>query len=53
MAAANKLIKLGVTGVIGAYCSSATIPASEILVEDDIIMITPASSNKQVTDRGF
>ncbi len=53
VAAANKLINLEVAGVIGAYCSSSTIPASETLDEEDIIMITPASTNEKVTDRGL
>ena len=53
VAAANKLINEEVTGVIGAYCSSSTIPASETLDEEDIIMITPASTNEKVTDRGL
>ncbi len=51
--AANKLINLGVVGVIGAYCSSSTIPASETLSEEDIPMITPASTNEKVTERGL
>ncbi|MBF0388621.1 MAG: branched-chain amino acid ABC transporter substrate-binding protein [Desulfamplus sp.] len=53
VAAANKLINLEVVGVIGAYCSSSTIPASETLNEAKIVMITPASTNEQVTDRGL
>ena len=53
VAAANKLINLEVVGVVGAYCSSSTIPASETLAEEDIIMITPASTNEKVTDRGL
>jgi branched-chain amino acid transport system substrate-binding protein len=53
VAAANKLINEGVTGVVGAYCSSSTIPASEVLAEEDIIMITPASTNEKVTERGL
>ncbi|BBO89823.1 branched-chain amino acid ABC transporter substrate-binding protein [Desulfosarcina ovata] len=53
VASANKLINLEVVGVIGAYCSSSTIPASETLAEEDIIMITPASTNEKVTDRGL
>ena len=39
VAAANKLINLGVAGVVGAYCSSSTIPASEVLSEEDIPML--------------
>ncbi len=53
VAAANKLINLEVVGVIGAYCSSSTIPASETLDEEDIPMLTPASTNEKVTDRGL
>jgi branched-chain amino acid transport system substrate-binding protein len=53
VAAANKLINLEVVGVIGAYCSSSTIPSSEVLAEEDIPMLTPASTNEKVTDRGL
>ncbi|WP_022666678.1 branched-chain amino acid ABC transporter substrate-binding protein [Desulfospira joergensenii] len=53
VASANKLINLEVAGVIGAYCSSSTIPSSDVLDEEDIIMITPASTNEKVTDRGL
>jgi len=53
VAAANKLANLKVAGVIGEYCSSATIPASEVLNEEKITMITPASTNPKVTERGF
>lgn len=53
VAAANKLINLEVAGVVGAYCSSSTIPASDVLDEEDIIMITPASTNEKVTERGL
>ena len=53
VAAANKLINEQVSAVIGAYCSSSTIPASEVLSEESIIMITPASTNEKVTERGL
>ena len=53
VAAANKLINLEVVGVVGAYCSSSTIPSSEVLAEEDIPMLTPASTNEKVTDRGL
>lgn len=53
VAAANKLINLEVVGVIGAYCSSSTIPSSVTLNEEDIPMLTPASTNEAVTDRGL
>jgi branched-chain amino acid transport system substrate-binding protein len=51
--AANNLINQGVNGVVGAYCSSATIPSSVPLNEANIIQITPASTNVDVTARGF
>lgn len=51
--AANKLINSDVNGVVGAYCSSATIPASIPLNEANIVQITPASTHTDVTSRGF
>ena len=53
VAAANKLINEKVVGVVGAYCSSSTIPASETLDEEHIPMLTPASTNEKVTERGL
>ena len=53
VAAANKLVNEKVVGVVGAYCSSATIPASETLAEADIPMLTPASTSEKVTERGL
>jgi branched-chain amino acid transport system substrate-binding protein len=53
VAAANKLINEKVVGVVGAYCSSSTIPASEALAEENIPMLTPASTNEKVTERGL
>ncbi|AGW12968.1 branched-chain amino acid ABC transporter substrate-binding protein [Megalodesulfovibrio gigas] len=53
VAAANKLINSKVVGVVGAYCSSATIPASEVLAEEDIPMLTPGSTSEKVTERGL
>lgn len=53
VATANKLINEEVNGVVGAYCSSATLPASEVLDEESIVMITPASTNERVTSRGL
>ena len=53
VATANKLINEEVNGVVGSYCSSATLPASEVLDEESIVMITPASTNEKVTSRGL
>ncbi len=53
VAGANKLVNEEVVGVVGAYCSSSTIPASEVLAEEDITMLTPASTHQDVTERGL
>ncbi len=53
VASANKLINAEVKAVVGAYCSSSTIPASETLDEAGIPMLTPASTNEKVTERGL
>lgn len=51
---ANRLIEIDkVDAVVGHFCSSSSIPASEIYAEADIMMITPASTNPGVTDRGL
>lgn len=50
---ANKFVNSGVAGVVGHWNSSASIPASEVYHRADIPMITPASTNPQVTDRGY
>lgn len=42
-----------ILGVVGALCSSATIPASDVLVKANVAMITPSSSSPEVTDRGL
>ncbi|UCF93408.1 MAG: branched-chain amino acid ABC transporter substrate-binding protein [Desulfobacterales bacterium] len=51
--AANKLINSGANVVIGAYCSSATEPAQIPLMEAKIVMITPASTNERLTQKGY
>lgn len=53
VSSANKLVNLDVVGVVGAYCSSATIPASDVLNDGKVLMLTPASTNEKVTERGF
>ncbi len=50
---ANRFVNSGVVGVVGHWNSSATIPASEVYARASIPMITPASTNPQVTDRGY
>lgn len=49
---ASRLIeKDKVNVVVGHFCSSSTIPASESYAEADVLMITPASTNPKVTER--
>ncbi|MFP8967040.1 branched-chain amino acid ABC transporter substrate-binding protein [Pokkaliibacter sp. CJK22405] len=51
---ANRLVDGDeVAGVIGHFCSSSSIPASEIYDEGGITEITPASTNPQYTERGL
>ena len=48
---ANRMVSDKVVAVVGHFCSSSTIPASEVYSENNLLMITPASTNPQVTDR--
>jgi len=50
---ANKLVNSGVAGVIGHFNSSCSIPASDVYNRAGIPMITPASTNPQLTERGY
>lgn len=54
VAVANRLVdQEDVAGVIGHFCSSSTIPASEVYDEAGVLTITPGSTNPQVTERGL
>ena len=54
VAVANRLVDQDkVIGVVGHFCSSNTIPASEVYDEAGVIAITPGSTNPQVTERGL
>jgi branched-chain amino acid transport system substrate-binding protein len=50
---AEKLAGAKVPVVIGHFCSSSSIPASDVYQETGILQITPASTNPQYTDRGL
>ncbi len=50
---ANKFVTKGVVAVIGHFNSSCSIPASDIYNRAGIPMITPASTNPQLTERGY
>ncbi len=51
--AANQVVTKGVKMVAGHYCSSSSIPASEVYMEGDVIQISPASTNPQFTEQGY
>jgi branched-chain amino acid transport system substrate-binding protein len=48
--AANKVAGSKVAAVIGHYCSSSSIPASDVYWKAKIIQITPASTNPALTE---
>jgi len=51
---ANRLVESDrVVAVIGHFCSSSTIPASDIYAEAGILSITPGSTNPKITERGL
>jgi branched-chain amino acid transport system substrate-binding protein len=50
---ANKFASEGVKYVDGHYCSSTSIPASDVYNEEGILEITPASTNPKFTERGL
>jgi branched-chain amino acid transport system substrate-binding protein len=50
VAVANQLASKKVVFVAGHYCSSSSIPASEVYGESGILQISPASTNPKLTD---
>jgi branched-chain amino acid transport system substrate-binding protein len=48
---AQQLVDQGVVFVAGHFCSGSSIPASEIYAEEDIVQMTPASTNPKLTER--
>ncbi len=50
---ANNLASRDVKFVAGHFCSSASMPASTIYAEEGIIMMTPASTAPNLTERGL
>lgn len=49
---ANKMAADKVVFVAGHFCSSSSIPASKVYLEENILQITPASTNPKLTDEG-
>ncbi len=53
VAVANKFATQKVKFVAGHFCSGSSIPASDVYKEENIIQISPASTNPQLTERGL
>lgn len=47
---ANHLVGQGVVFVVGGYCSGASIPASAVYADEEVIQISPASTNPLYTE---
>jgi len=52
VAVANQVAAKGVKLVAGHYCSGSSIPASDVYAEENIIQISPASTNPKLTEAG-
>ncbi len=52
-AVANKIVNDGIQLVVGHLCSSSTEPASDIYEDEGILMITAASTNPSITEKGY
>ena len=50
---AKFMVNQGVNFVAGHFCSAASIAASDIYSQDDILLISPASTHPLLTDRGL
>ncbi|MBI3594297.1 MAG: branched-chain amino acid ABC transporter substrate-binding protein [Nitrospirae bacterium] len=53
VAVANKLVNSGAVAVVGHWNSGSSIPASDVYHQAGIPMITPASTNPELTERGY
>lgn len=52
VAVANKAASDGVVFMAGHFCSGSSIPASKVYEEEDILQISPASTNPKLTEEG-
>ncbi len=53
VAVANEMASKGVKVMAGHFCSGSSIPASNVYAEEDILQISPASTNPKLTERGL
>jgi len=52
VAVANKAASDGVVFMAGHFCSGSSIPASQVYEEENILQISPASTNPKLTEEG-
>ncbi len=50
---ASQMATRRVALVAGHFCSGSSIPASDVYAEENILQISPASTNPQLTERGL
>ncbi|HSR56057.1 MAG TPA: branched-chain amino acid ABC transporter substrate-binding protein [Alphaproteobacteria bacterium] len=53
VAVANQLVNKKVKFVAGHFCSGSSIPASQVYQSENIVMISPGSTNPKLTERGM
>ena len=53
VAVANKIVNDDIRFVVGHLCSSSTQPASDIYEDEGVMMVTAASTNPDITSRGY
>ena len=53
VAVANQMVNKGIAFMAGHFCSSTSIPASEVYYEEGVLQISPASTNPMLTEQGF
>ncbi|WP_249365431.1 branched-chain amino acid ABC transporter substrate-binding protein [Cytobacillus citreus] len=51
--AANKLVSMKVTAVVGGYCSGSTLPASGVFNNANIPMIVAAANSSELPAQGY
>jgi branched-chain amino acid transport system substrate-binding protein len=50
---ANQFVSKGIKYIVGHACSSASIPASKVYAEENVLMVTPVSTNPALTEAGL
>jgi branched-chain amino acid transport system substrate-binding protein len=51
VAVANQFASQGISFVAGHFCSGSSIPASQVYADEQIVQISPASTNPDFTDK--